>query len=176
MCDFRLCTGRIADDEAKVLCCVCQEEAENAVKLPCSHIFCFLCIKGVAARSHACALCRSPIPVDYLQNPSVVDRDALHAKLTFKSKHYHWFYEGKSGGWWMYEDRISDEIEKGFITHAKSVKVRISGFTYVVDYERMLQVREDHPDRRRKIKRDVLEMEGIKGVAGIYLDRLRSSV
>ncbi|CAI8029940.1 E3 ubiquitin-protein ligase RNF146-B [Geodia barretti] len=147
-----------ADDgsEAKLLCCVCQEEAENAVKLPCSHIFCFLCVK-----------------VDYLENPSIVNCGALCAKLSLNSRSYHWYYEGKSGGWWMYEDRTSDEIEKGFVTNAKSIKVRISGFTYVVDYEKMLQSREDHPDRQRKIKRDILESNGIKGIAGIYFDGMK---
>ena len=73
----------------------------------------------------------------------------------------------------MYEDRTSDEIEKGFVTNAKSIKVRISGFTYVVDYEKMLQSREDHPDRQRKIKRDILESNGIKGIAGIYFDGMK---
>jgi E3 ubiquitin-protein ligase RNF146 len=164
-----------ADDgsEAKLLCCVCQEEAENAVKLPCSHIFCFLCVKGVAARNRVCALCRNPIPVDYLENPSIVNCGALCAKLSLNSRSYHWYYEGKSGGWWMYEDRTSDEIENGFVTNAKSIKVRISGFTYVVDYEKMLQSREDHPDRQRKIKRDILESNGIKGIAGIYFDGMK---
>ena len=165
------CAG--AKSEAKCLCCVCQEEAENAVKLPCSHIFCFLCVKGVAARNRVCALCRNPIPVDYLQHPLMVNFGALRAKLNVKSKSYHWFYEGKSGGWWMYENRTSEEIEKAFVTRVKSIKIRISGFTYVVDYERMVQSREDYPDRQRRIKRDVLKSDEIKGIAGLYLDGMK---
>ena len=105
-----------------------------------------------------------------LEAPCVVNGSDLRTKLCSHPREYHWFYEGKNGGWWMYDDRTSDLIEKGFITGTKSIKIQISGFIYVVDFEKMLQVREDHPNRQRKIKRDVLESEGIKGIAGLYLD------
>lgn len=152
------------------LCPVCQDEPVNPVKLPCSHVFCYLCVKGVAARSGSCALCRQRIPIDYIESPSVLNADSLHVKLqNSSSEKYHWFYEGKNGGWWMYEDRTSEEIERGFVEKAKSLKIQISGFTYLVDYESMVQLREDRPNRKRKIKRDIASSDGVKGVAGIYM-------
>lgn len=69
----------------------------------------------------------------------------------------------------MYEDRTSEEIEKGFRENAKSVKVQISGFAYLVNFESMVQLREDRPNRKRKIKRDVISSDGVKGVAGICI-------
>ena len=152
------------------LCPVCQDEPVNPVELPCSHVFCYLCVKGVAARSGSCALCRQRIPIGYIESPSVLNADSLHVKLqNSSSKKYHWFYEGKNGGWWMYEDRTSEEIERGFVEKAKSLKIQISGFTYLVDYESMVQLREDRPNRKRKIKRDIASSDGVKGVAGIYM-------
>ena len=170
-----LCTGCIRTKAGiKLLCCICQDETVNPVELPCSHVFCYLCVKGVAARSGACALCRKPIPPSYLDNPSVVNSDALHSRLlNSSSERYHWFYEGKSGGWWIYEDRTSEEIEKGFLKNAKLVKIQISGFMYIIDYERMVQIREDHPNRKRKIKRDLVSSAEVKGVAGIHIERLK---
>lgn len=163
------------EDEPKTMCCVCHEEPVNPVELPCSHIFCFLCIKGVAARSGACALCRKRIPSGYLDSPTVINSAALHSRLqTAGSEEYHWFYEGRNGGWWMYEDRASNEIEKEFINNTKSIKVQIAGFIYCIDFENMVQVRQDHPNRVRKIKRDMVSSAGVKGVAGIYLDGLKT--
>ena len=120
-----------------------------------------------------CALCRGTIPANYLENPSVVNRSDVHAKLCLKSKKYHWFYEGKNGGWWMYEEKTSDELEEGFSRHVPFIKIQISGFMYVIDYEKMLQVREDHPNRKRKIKRDILECDGLKGIAGLPFEYLK---
>ena len=73
----------------------------------------------------------------------------------------------------MYEGKTSDEIERGYITHAQSIKVQISGFMYIIDYERMLQFREDHPNRQRKMKRDAVSGDGVKGIAGIYVDDMK---
>lgn len=61
----------------------------------------------------------------------------------------------------MYEDRTSEEIEKGYLEHAKSVKIQVSGFTYLVDFGSMVQMREDRPNRKRKIKRDTLSSDGV---------------
>lgn len=164
-----------SEDGLKTLCCVCQEEPVNPVELPCSHKFCFLCVKGVAARSGACALCRKRIPSGYLENPCVVNSDALHSRLQAPgAERYYWFYEGKNGGWWMYEDRTSNDIEKGFQSNAKSLKVQVSGFIYLIDLENMEQVREDHPSRKRRIKRDKVPSAGVKGVAGIHIDEVKT--
>ncbi len=154
-------------------CCVCQEPCVNPVRLPCSHTFCYLCIKGVAARSNKCALCRKHIPSGYLEDPqSLLAKEQLKQELEEKKeKKMTWLYEAKNGGWWVYEQRTSTEIEQAYINNKKSVRLQISGFYYVVDLEKMVQYREDHPNRRRNIKRDVLKLDSVKGVAGIRTDK-----
>lgn len=158
-------------NEKDFLCSVCQDKAVNPVKLPCSHIFCFLCVKGLVARSRVCALCRTVIPANYLDSPCILDDEDLDSKLKSNPERYHWFYEGRNGGWWMYEEKTSDEIEKGYGNHESSIKIRVAGFMYVVDYEKMLQSREDRPERKRRIKRDVVQSDDVKGVAGLYVGR-----
>lgn len=152
-------------EEHKSECCVCQDVAVNPVKLPCSHVFCYLCVKGVAVRGGTCALCRQPIPRGFLDQPNVLSVDCFNKS----PEHYHWFYEGRRGGWWMYEDRTSTDIEKAYIEKVKLLKIQISGFHYVIDFDKMVQVRENHPSRTRKIKRDVVSSGGVKGIAGIHM-------
>lgn len=141
----------------------------NPVKLPCEHMFCYLCIKGVAARRGRCAMCRRDIPPGYFEQPDVVNKEVIKSKMDQARNKYHWFYEAKNGGWWMYEERTSSEIEKAYSEKKSSLRIQISGFFYVVDFERMVQCREDIPTRRRNIKRDVERSNAVKGVAGIYL-------
>lgn len=149
------------------LCCICQDQCVNPVKLPCSHVFCFLCIKGVAARSNHCALCRQRISPDVLNNPSVVNRDEIESTVQKSGESHRWYYEARNGGWWLYEQRTSTEMERAFKDNKPSVRLQVSGFYYVIDFEKMVQYREDFPSRRRQIKRDKVSAETVKGVAGI---------
>ena len=43
-------------------------------QLQCRHIFCFLCVKGVALSGvrNRCPMCRREIPPDYLDHPDLV--------------------------------------------------------------------------------------------------------
>ena len=63
-------------DEALVLeCPVCLQTCVHPVQLPCNHIFCFLCVKGVLANQRRrCALCRKDIPPEFLDNPKLVTK------------------------------------------------------------------------------------------------------
>ena len=78
-----------------------------------------------------------------------------------------WMYEAKSDGWWLYERRLSNEIEEAFNSDKDKLRVQISGFLYVVDFENMVQYRIEKPDRRRRIKRVTNTEDGYKGIAGI---------
>lgn len=149
------------------LCCICQEPCVNPVQLPCSHVFCFLCIKGVAARSNHCALCRHRINPEVLSKPSVVNKDEIRTSVRESGESYRWYYEARNGGWWLYEKRTSTEIEKAFKDAQPSVRLQISGFYYIIDFENMIQYREEFPNRKRQIKRDKISAESVKGVAGI---------
>ena len=157
----------ISKVDGKILCCICQEQCVNPVKLPCSHVFCYLCIKGVAARNSHCALCRQRINPEVLSNPSVINREEIQSTVQKSSESHRWYYEAKNGGWWLYEQRTSTEVEKAFKDGKQSVRLQISGFHYVIDFENMIQYREDFPNRRRQIKRDKVSAEAVKGVAGI---------
>ena len=150
-------------------CCICQEKCVNPVRLPCDHIFCYLCIKGVAVRNSRCALCRSPIPHGFLDRPAVVNKDEITSSLKQFATSHSWFYEAKDGRWWMYEHRTSSDIETAYTEQKKNLKIQISGFSYVVDFERMVQFREGIPNRQRRIKRDTVRSADVKGVAGIHV-------
>lgn len=69
-------------------CAICLQPFVQPVRLPCSHIFCFLCAKvlqglklgfanaflifslqGIALQGQPCALCRADIPIDLLTKP-----------------------------------------------------------------------------------------------------------
>ena len=89
------------------ICCICREGCVNPVKLLCKHIFCFLCLKGVAARNNQCALCREPIPFGFLNKMVVLSKDEI---TTLTNSCSTWFYEAKNGGWWMYERRVAEEV------------------------------------------------------------------
>ena len=161
------CFYLLIGSDIPVQCCICQEDCVNPVKLPCDHMFCYLCLKGVAVRSYRCALCRSPIPHGYIDKPAVVNEDEIKSTLQQSLASYNWFYEAKSGGWWMYEKRTSSEIENAYSEQKKTLRIQISGFFYIVDFDKMVQFREDIPSRQRRIKRDVVRTEDVKGVAGI---------
>ena len=160
-------------------CPVCLQPCFYPVKLPCGHVFCFLCIKGVVLRSRRCALCRHSVTADYLENPTlikVVEKDKEEAKAS-KSDEKHveeseaqefvWYYEGRNG-WWAYDEKTSPELEKAFKSGQRSCTLLIAGFLYVIDFENMFQTRKNEPGRRRRIKRDKKDVES-KGVAGIRI-------
>ena len=60
-------------------CAVCLQTSIYPVQLPCSHVFCFLCVKGFTAQSKRCAMCRREVPEDFLQNPDLLPKVNLHA-------------------------------------------------------------------------------------------------
>mgnify|MGYP000014161810 CR=1 FL=1 len=160
-------------------CSVCLQSAFYPVKLPCGHIFCFLCIKGVVLRSRRCALCRQSVSVDYLDNPTLIkvvektSTDTGALKLEGKqcegsrlaNEEFAWYYEGRNG-WWAYDEKTSADVERAFKNGQRSCTLLIAGFLYVIDFEEMFQNRKNEPGRRRRIKRDKRDVES-KGVAGI---------
>lgn len=82
---------------------------------------------------------------------------------------YKWFYEGRNG-WWLYEDRASDQIEEAFSEGKQAIEILIAGFAYVIDIENMVQYRKNYPTRRRRIKRDKKQADK-KGVAGLKYNK-----
>lgn len=101
-------TEQSEDNLEELDCPVCIQRCVHPVKLPCGHIFCFLCMKGVALRNRNCALCRQPIPPSFLNDPELVDKSELD-KVSDDVK---WFYQGRNHGWWQYEHRMEKELER----------------------------------------------------------------
>ncbi|XP_014238853.1 E3 ubiquitin-protein ligase rnf146-like isoform X1 [Trichogramma pretiosum] len=158
-------------------CAVCLQPCIYPARLPCSHIFCFLCVKGVANQSKRCPMCRHEIPPDYLEHPQLIDLDETIQKETINTtstsdnhshEEYQWFYEGRNG-WWQYDERTSIELETAFKKEEATCELLIAGFLYVADFTTMLQYRRNDNSRKRKIKRDLYNAPK-KGVAGLRLN------
>jgi len=61
-------------------CAVCLDEPVHPVTLPCSHIFCYLCAKGLTRQTGSlatCSLCRNSIPGGYLESAHVLAKASL---------------------------------------------------------------------------------------------------
>jgi len=176
------------DDESKesstLECAICLQPSLFPVKLPCSHIFCFLCVKGITLQSKRCAMCRQEIPDDYIFNPVLVnplkegEGKALEGLMEGTGaegvgveggevEEFMWFYKGRNG-WWQYDLRTSKEIENHHKNGDRSCEMLIAGFLYVIDFEYMLQYRRNDPSRRRQVKRDKATQPK-KGVAGLRI-------
>ncbi|XP_053566689.1 E3 ubiquitin-protein ligase RNF146 [Bombina bombina] len=148
-------------------CSICLQTCVHPVSLPCKHIFCFLCVKGASWLGRRCALCRQEIPEDFLEKPTLLSPEELKSASRGNGE-YAWYYEGRNG-WWQYDERTSRELEDAFAKGKKSTEMLIAGFLYVADLENMVQYRRNEHGRRRKIKRDILDIPK-KGVAGLRLD------
>lgn len=156
-------------------CAICLQTCVHPVRLPCFHVFCFLCVKGASWQSKRCALCRQEVPEDFLERPVLLSPEELKAVAAGMSRSggiaggdHAWYYEGRNG-WWQYDERTSRELEEAFAKGRKSTEMLIAGFLYVADLENMVQYRRNEHGRRRKIKRDVVDIPK-KGVAGLRLD------
>ncbi|KAF2893989.1 hypothetical protein ILUMI_12185 [Ignelater luminosus] len=143
-------------------CAVCLQPCIHPAQLPCGHIFCFLCVKGIANQSKRCAMCRQEIPRDFIEQPKLLQRP--EAQESFDGG-YQWFYEGRNG-WWQYDERTSRELEACYKAGERTCELLIAGFLYVADLDAMLQMRRNDHSRRRRIKRDLASVPK-KGVAGL---------
>ncbi|XP_068026493.1 E3 ubiquitin-protein ligase RNF146 [Melanerpes formicivorus] len=148
-------------------CAICLQTCVHPVSLPCRHVFCYLCVKGASWLGKRCALCRQEIPEDFLDKPTLLSPEELKAASRGNGE-YAWYYEGRNG-WWQYDERTSRELEDAFSKGKKSTEMLIAGFLYVADLENMVQYRRNEHGRRRKIKRDIIDIPK-KGVAGLRLD------
>ncbi|XP_070808829.1 E3 ubiquitin-protein ligase RNF146 [Pituophis catenifer annectens] len=148
-------------------CAICLQTCVHPVSLPCKHVFCYLCVKGASWLGKRCALCRQEIPEDFLDKPTLLSPEELKAASRGNGE-YAWYYEGRNG-WWQYDERTSRELEDAFSKGKKSTEMLIAGFLYVADLENMVQYRRNEHGRRRKIKRDIIDIPK-KGVAGLRLD------
>ncbi|XP_016959374.1 E3 ubiquitin-protein ligase rnf146 isoform X2 [Drosophila biarmipes] len=109
-----------ATSAAALECPICLQTCIHPARLPCGHIFCFLCVKGVAYKNRRCAMCRREIPAEFLDHPQLVNgiEDICTTRATEDG--YQWYYEGRNGGWWAYDSRTNGDIELAYADYEKS--------------------------------------------------------
>lgn len=171
-------------------CAVCLQNCIHPARLPCNHVFCYLCVKGVANQSKRCPMCRQEIPEDFIEHPQLIDHQQTDAiPVDTDDQEFQWFYEGRNGndkflnnfffffliqnnfyfsGWWQYDQRTNIELETAFKQGKQSCELFIAGFLYIADFTTMFQFRRNDHSRRRRIKRDLCNAPK-KGVAGLRL-------
>ncbi|KAH8350417.1 hypothetical protein KR067_012923 [Drosophila pandora] len=156
------------ESAAPLECPICLQTCIHPARLPCGHIFCFLCVKGVAYKNRRCAMCRREIPAEFLDHPQLVNgiEDICATRATEDG--YQWYYEGRNG-WWQYDDRTSQDIEEAFKKGDKSCTILVAGYVYIVDLEQLVQQRQNEPTRCRRVKRDLATIPK-KGVAGLRIE------
>ncbi|KAK6728091.1 hypothetical protein RB195_005627 [Necator americanus] len=86
---------------------------------------------------------------------------------------FYWLYKGRDG-WWRFDPRLEKDIEAGRAVTPESTEIIICGYTYVLDFDQMVQYRKEFPRKTREIKRvsgeeframsDNGEVKGISGV------------
>lgn len=72
-------------------------------------------------------------------------------------------------GWWRYDERANAELEAAYSKSEDRVTLLIAGYLYEVDLIDLVQIRKSEPNRRRRIKRDIITAPS-KGVAGLRED------
>lgn len=78
-------------------CAVCLQTCVHPARLPCSHVFCYLCVKGVANQSKKCPMCRQEIPPDFVDKPNLIEVEETKQPAAVVEDEYQWFYEGRNG-------------------------------------------------------------------------------
>lgn len=151
-------------DVENIDCAICLQSCVHPTVLPCGHIFCYLCVKGLGQTARMCAMCRQQFPVSILENPRLLRPLEESSESGFEDG-YQWYYEGRNG-WWQYDERTSQEIENAYKKGETSCEVSIAGRIYVIDLENMKQRQKFRELRVRQIKRDLVTIPK-KGVSGI---------
>ncbi|GLH03589.1 uncharacterized protein GBIM_09463 [Gryllus bimaculatus] len=167
--DGEACPRGTASEGASIPeCAVCLQTCVHPAQLPCGHIFCYLCVKGVANQSKRCAMCRQEIPSDFLEKPQLLEQNISEKESQGFEDGYQWFYEGRNG-WWKFEERTSSDIEDIYQLGASTCEILICGELYNIDFKESVQYRKSDYKKKRRIKRD-LKTAQCKGVAGLRKD------
>lgn len=148
-------------------CPVCFDKPLYPLKLPCDHIYCFLCAKGLCESNLTgggglCGMCRRPFSREIFKQSK---HHVSSSKTIENSQDICWFYEGKCG-WWKFDERNGEEIEQSFNTGVEKFQLLLCGKLYVIDFKNMIQYRVDGSGRVRCIKRDSASSSS-KGIAGL---------
>lgn len=168
----------MSDSEKEVDCGVCFDKFQTPITLPCSHKFCYLCVKGtMMVENNKCPKCRCIIPRDFFDK--AVSDIASADVDTSKPR---WMYSGNNGGWWFYQNNHNDEIEQAwqkFITSRTCptiedevelsphiITINVASSQYEIDFIAMDQ--QSQTGMTRRIKRvENAEFTKSRGIAGV---------
>ncbi|XP_050351452.1 E3 ubiquitin-protein ligase RNF146-B [Nymphalis io] len=158
--------SKMDKDSQEQDCAICLQKYHHPTRLPCGHIFCFLCVKGIAIQSKKCAMCRMEIPHDYFDHPDLIEKLGLEEIASEgDTEKYQWYYEGRNG-WWKYDERSNMDLENMYSSGETECLLLLAGTIYCVDFHNMIQIRRSDPTKRRRVKRDIPTLPS-KGIAGI---------
>ncbi len=162
-------TLEILDDSHDQTCVVCQrDQAVLPVTLPCSHIFCYLCIKGVyQSGSTQCPCCRAFIPPHIINKPHTSD-------ISIKTDGPIWVYRRRHNrGWYQFAPDNNEEVEalyQRFFTHildASESIVQVGNIQLHLDFSQMTQKSRFGTREIRRIRNLATFPERVDGIAGI---------
>ncbi|XP_033323063.2 E3 ubiquitin-protein ligase RNF146-B-like isoform X1 [Megalopta genalis] len=141
-------------------CTDCLRPCLYPTKLPCNHVYCYLCVKGVANQSayrKRCPKCRQVIPPEFLDRPQrLVEIEDTHKELHSSEKEYHWFFEGTTG-WWKYHSKINEDLERIYNLGKAGCEMSICGQLYIFNFRKHCQHRKYSPDNKIYMKRDRID-------------------
>ena len=121
-------------EETEDSCPICYDKPLHPVTLPCGHVYCFLCGKGlVESGTSQCAMCRSVIPRDFFKHPNT------SVEVEEEGQDFFWYYQGRNG-WWRFDERNNKDLEDSFQDKKEKVHFLICGHLYVIDFKKMVSV------------------------------------
>ncbi len=162
-------------------CGIClSNQMELPIRLPCNHVFCFLCIKSWIDNTTNCPFCREEV------DPDECHKLPLMKELMsdYKPSNWVWQYSGRMVGYWDYSPQMNQHLESKYqefcsATNGSSssgttnsdpglVEISIGATNYMVDFVKMVQYPVSSPGKSRGIRRVPTNVtQGRKGIAGL---------
>ncbi|XP_065350786.1 E3 ubiquitin-protein ligase rnf146-like [Cloeon dipterum] len=112
-------------------CPICLLALELPLRLPCcGHLFCFECSWS---RLNRCAMCRTPVPREFLDKPE----EFLSSPLPQPATQFSWIFK-TSAGWWRFSPRQEQAIRRALRSGTPELKLIVAGKEATLDFKSLL--------------------------------------